>query len=69
MADLLARRERLMGAGAPLFYEEPLNIVRGEGVWLFDVDGRRYLICTIMCRVWVTVTPTWSKRCINRQLL
>ena len=43
MTELLARRERLMGAGAPLFYQEPVNIVRGEGVWLFDVDGRRYL--------------------------
>ncbi|MEE9253530.1 MAG: aminotransferase class III-fold pyridoxal phosphate-dependent enzyme, partial [Pseudomonadales bacterium] len=40
---LLARRERLLGAGAPLFYTEPVNIVRGEGVWLFDPDGRRYL--------------------------
>ncbi len=41
--DLLARRERLLGVGAPLFYEEPVNIVRGEGVWLFDVDGRSYV--------------------------
>ncbi len=42
-AELLARRERLLGADAPLFYEEPVNIVRGEGIWLFDADGRRYL--------------------------
>ena len=42
-AALLARRERLLGAGAALFYKEPINIVRGEGVWLFDPDGRRYL--------------------------
>ncbi len=41
--DLFARRERLLGAGTPLFYEEPINIVRGEGAWLFDVDGRRYV--------------------------
>jgi 4-aminobutyrate aminotransferase-like enzyme len=44
-ANLLARRERLLGAGAPLFYDEPLHIVRGEGVWLYDADGRRYLDC------------------------
>jgi 4-aminobutyrate aminotransferase-like enzyme len=46
MADtssLLARRARLLGAKAPLFYDQPLHIVRGEGVWLYDVDGRRYL--------------------------
>ena len=32
-----------MGVDAPLFYEEPINLVRGEGVWLYSVDGRRYL--------------------------
>ena len=42
-ADLIARREQLLGAGAPLFYEEPVTIVRGEGVFLFDDDGRRYV--------------------------
>jgi len=35
----------LLGAGAPLFYDEPLHIVRGEGVWLYAADGRRYLDC------------------------
>ena len=43
VSDLFTRRERLFGAGAPLFYEEPLHIVRGEGVWLFDVEDHRYL--------------------------
>ncbi len=42
-ATLLARREHALGAGAPLFYSEPLQIVRGEGVYLFDADGRRYV--------------------------
>jgi len=40
---LLERREQALGAGAPLFYETPLHIVRGEGVHLFDADGRRYV--------------------------
>ncbi len=40
---LLERRYRLLGRNAPLFYEQPLHIVRGEGVWLYDADGRRYL--------------------------
>jgi 4-aminobutyrate aminotransferase-like enzyme/Ser/Thr protein kinase RdoA (MazF antagonist) len=39
----LARRRRLMGAGAELFYEKPLHLVRGAGVWLYDADGRAYL--------------------------
>ncbi len=39
----LARRRRLMGAGAELFYDEPLHIVRGAGVWMYDAAGRAYL--------------------------
>jgi 4-aminobutyrate aminotransferase-like enzyme/Ser/Thr protein kinase RdoA (MazF antagonist) len=43
-ADLLARRKRVLPS-SPLFYTEPVHLVRGEGVWLFDADGRRYLDC------------------------
>ncbi|MGO9632406.1 MAG: aminotransferase class III-fold pyridoxal phosphate-dependent enzyme [Steroidobacteraceae bacterium] len=39
----LSRRHRLLGAGAELFYEQPLHIVRGSGVWLYDSNGRPYL--------------------------
>lgn len=41
--DLLTRRHRTLGRHSPLFYDEPLHLVRGTGVWLFDVHGRRYL--------------------------
>jgi len=41
--DLLHRRHKLLGEQAPLFYQEPLHIVKGEGVWLYDADGKRYL--------------------------
>jgi 4-aminobutyrate aminotransferase-like enzyme len=44
-AELLARRERLLGPNVPTFYENPVHLVRGEGVWLWDADGRRYLDC------------------------
>jgi len=40
---LVARRDHVLGAGAPLFYRQPLHIVRGEGVRLFDADGRSYV--------------------------
>lgn len=40
---LAARRDRAFGAGAPLFYSTPLHIVRGQGVELFDPEGRRYV--------------------------
>ncbi|MFZ9630280.1 MAG: aspartate aminotransferase family protein [Ilumatobacteraceae bacterium] len=42
-AALLARRDAVFGAGSTIFYEQPVHLVRGEGVWLFDPDGRRYL--------------------------
>lgn len=45
MSDLIARRVRLLGPGVPTFYGEPVEIVRGEGVWLWDAAGRRYLDC------------------------
>ena len=40
---LLERRRRVLGSGAPLFYDEPLHLVRGEGVWVEDAQGRRFL--------------------------
>lgn len=43
--ELVERRERLLGPGNPLFYDDPVHLVRGEGVWLHDVDGNKYLDC------------------------
>lgn len=40
---LYERRQRLLGSGAPLFYQDPIHIVRGEGVWLYDANGKRYV--------------------------
>lgn len=42
-AAMIARRDALLGPAYRLMYEHPLHIVRGEGVWLIDPDGRRYL--------------------------
>lgn len=42
-AEMLARRQLLLGAGVTTFYRDPVHIVRGEGVWLYDADGRCYL--------------------------
>jgi 4-aminobutyrate aminotransferase-like enzyme len=43
--EMLARRARVLGPNVPTFYDEPVHLVRGEGVWLWDADGRRYLDC------------------------
>ena len=44
VSSLARRRARAFGPAmtAPT-YREPLHLVRGEDVWLFDADGRRYL--------------------------
>ena len=44
-ADLLRRRAAVLAPSYQLFYDEPVHLVRGEGVWLYDVDGKRYLDC------------------------
>ncbi len=40
---MLARREKLLGSAYELFYDHPVHLVRGEGVWLYDEHGRKYL--------------------------
>jgi 4-aminobutyrate aminotransferase-like enzyme/Ser/Thr protein kinase RdoA (MazF antagonist) len=42
--DLAVRRAVALGpAMEPLTYTEPVTVVRGEGTWLIDADGRRLL--------------------------
>lgn len=41
--SLVKRRRETFGPTSMLFYDRPLNLVRGEGVWLHDADGTRYL--------------------------
>lgn len=40
--DLLSRRRTVL-RGSRLSYSRPFQPVRGEGCWLFDVSGRKYL--------------------------
>ena len=42
--DIIERRQAHL-SGSILFYHDSVHIVRGEGVWLFDDDGRQYLDC------------------------
>jgi 4-aminobutyrate aminotransferase-like enzyme/Ser/Thr protein kinase RdoA (MazF antagonist) len=41
--EMLERRRGLLGHKLDLFYDRPLHMVRGEGVWLYDATGRAYL--------------------------
>src|SRR5690606_35608813 len=45
MDDLITRRIRRLGPNVPTFYERPVHLVRGEGLWLWDDTGKRYLDC------------------------
>lgn len=40
--ELVERRMAHVG-GSILFYEDPVHLVRGKGVWLWDAQGNRYL--------------------------
>ncbi len=42
---LLTRRQRLLGPNISTFYDDPVHILRGDGVWLWDAEGRKYLDC------------------------
>lgn len=42
-AEHVERRRRLLGPAYRLFYSNPVNVVRGEGAFLYDRDGNEYL--------------------------
>ncbi|MGH2416721.1 MAG: aminotransferase class III-fold pyridoxal phosphate-dependent enzyme, partial [Candidatus Limnocylindria bacterium] len=42
--QLISRRRRVLGSALePLTYQRPLHLVRGDGAWMFDTNGRGYL--------------------------
>ena len=43
--DLIARRQKLLGPNARLFYDEPVHLVSGKGAWVKDAAGKTYLDC------------------------
>ena len=43
--ELVRRRVDVLGPAYRRFYERPVQIVRGEGVHLYDADGTEYLDC------------------------
>lgn len=45
IGSLLERRAKLMGPNISTFYRTPVHLVKGQGVWLWDAAGNRYLDC------------------------
>mgnify|MGYP003635235265 FL=1 len=41
--NIINFRKDHLGKGLSLSYDKPLHIVRGEGVYLIDIEGRKYL--------------------------
>jgi 4-aminobutyrate aminotransferase-like enzyme len=44
-SDLAERRAAVLGPNVPTFYDSPVHLVKGEGVWAWDADGCKYLDC------------------------
>lgn len=42
---LVQKRARLLGPNIPTFYEQPVHLVRGQGQWLWDAQGHKFLDC------------------------
>lgn len=43
LATRVTRRQATFGASSVLFYKEPIEMVRAEGVFMYDAHGKRYL--------------------------
>jgi 4-aminobutyrate aminotransferase-like enzyme len=43
LAERVARREASFGASSVLFYQQPIEMVRAEGAYMYDVHGKQYL--------------------------
>ena len=44
-AQLIADRAQLMRPNVATIYDDPLHFVKGDGVWLWDANRRKYLDC------------------------
>ena len=42
-AELYERHKAVLPGWAPLYYEQPISIVDGDGRWVTDAEGNRYL--------------------------
>ena len=43
--NILVKRDQLLGPNLPTFYDQPVHLVKGKDVWVWDIDGKKYLDC------------------------
>lgn len=41
--DMIERRAKLLGPNQYMFYDRPLHMIKGKGIWLTDATGRSFL--------------------------
>ena len=57
--NLQKRRARAMGPAYELFYQKPVHLVRGDGVWLFEPLGET------ACKVSLNLNFEFSSKLIS----
>jgi len=40
--NILVKRDQLLGPNLPTFYDQPVHLVKGKDVWVWDIDGKKY---------------------------
>jgi len=63
--DMINRREKWMGGAYRLFYRKPVNLVRGQGQYLWDAEGNIWT-CTTMWQESVIAILLWSRQLQSR---
>ena len=63
--DMINRREKWMGGAYRLFYRKPVNLVRGQGQYLWDAEGNNWT-CTTMWQESVIAILLWSRQLQSR---
>jgi 4-aminobutyrate aminotransferase-like enzyme len=58
LEEIIARRRKVMGEKLYVFYDPPLHIVKGEGVWLRHPTAAAISTATTTCRMWAIATLT-----------
>ena len=64
--DMINRREKWMGGAYRLFYRKPVNLVRGQGQYLWDAVGINIWTCTTMWQESVIAILLWSRQLQSR---
>ena len=48
-SDIIAKQKEFLFPSVATFYKNPLPLARGEGQYVWDVEGKRYLERTTIC--------------------